>query len=466
MKKASKDSLYLSAESDKPWIQTLRRLSLDSIYLAIVLLIVYFSQTQHDIYDHIDKWVTAHGVNYHDLELLIFSTAVMLLIFTTRGTIDFYREVRKRREVERALREEYAKSQRYLDIAAVMIILIDAHQRIELINKKGLEILGYSEDEIIGKNWFETFIPEERHDELRMIFINMMSEQIEPYTSCECWINTKDKGHRLLILQNVIIRDTAGMIQGMLSSGQDVTERHEAELALATKSEELERSNIELEQFAYIASHDLQEPLRMILSFVDLLKLKMGDRLDDDVKEYMYYIVKSASWMQLLINDLLTYSRVTTRANPFEPVSLNDILTQATFNLKTAIDEKKAVISAKKLPDIMADKTQMIQVFQNLIGNAIKFCDKDHPEIELTSRSKDGFWRITVRDNGIGMDMKYAPRIFKVFERLHAKDAYPGTGIGLAVSKKIIERHSGSITVESVLGKGSKFILMLPKVKG
>lgn len=346
-----------------------------------------------------------------------------------------------------------------------MIILIDAHQRIELINKKGLEILGYSDDEITGKNWFEMFIPEDRRGELRMVFINMMSEQIEPYTSSECWIDTKDKGRRLLILQNVLVRDANGTIQGMLSSGQDVTERHEAEIALATKSEELERSNTELEQFAYIASHDLQEPLRMILSFVDLLKLKMGDRLDEDVKEYMYYIVKSASWMQQLINDLLTYSRVTTRANPFERVSLNDILTQATFNLKTTIDEKKAVITAKKLPDIMADKTHMIQVFQNLIGNAIKFCDKDHPEIDVTSRSKNGFWRIAVRDNGIGMDMKYAPRIFKVFERLHAKDAYPGTGIGLAVSKKIVERHGGTIIVESEPGKGSTFNLMLPKVK-
>lgn len=445
--------------------QDLRFLVRDSIILIIVFLTTYFFENRFHLFERVEDVFRGLGFEPHTVFFSMIILFLMLLVFTTLRTLAVRREVARRRDIEKALKMEHKRAQEYLDVAAVMIVFIDAHQRVQLLNKKGFEIVGYSEQEILGKNWFETCLSSAKRDEIRMAFINMMAEQIEPYTSFECWIRTKDKGQRLLVLQNALVRDSEGEIQGMLASGQDITERREAEIALALKSEELERSNRELEQFAYIASHDLQEPLRLILSFVDLLSLKIEDRLDEDTKEYMSYITKSASWMQRLINDLLTYSRVTTRASPFEQVSLNEILAQATFNLKTTIDDTKTVITDSALPEVMADKTQMIQVFQNLLGNAIKFCDKDHPEISVSAESRDDSWRISFKDNGIGIDMKYAPRIFKVFERLHPKETYPGTGIGLAICKKIVERHRGKIEMESELKKGSVFIVTLPKIK-
>ncbi len=452
-------------ERRKDLKRDLKFLARDSAILFVVLIASYMIEGRFHLFEQIEEWFRGFGFETHDL---FFSTIVlfwMLLLFTILRTLALRREVAHRRIIDKALTEEHKRAQEYLDVAAVMIVFIDAHQRVRLLNKKGFEILGYSEEQIIGKNWFETCIPDVKRENIRMAFINMMAEQIAPYTAFECWIRTKDKGQRLLVLQNALVRDSEGLIQGMLASGQDITEKREAEIALAVKSGELERSNAELEQFAYIASHDLQEPLRLILSFVDLMKLKIEDKLDEDTKEYMFYITKSATWMQKLINDLLKYSRVTTRANPFELVSLNEILTQATFNLKKTIEDTKAEITSEKLPEVTADKTQMIQVFQNLIGNAIKFCDKDHPEISVSSKPDDDMWRISFKDNGIGIDMKYAPRIFKVFERLHAKEEYAGTGIGLAVCKKIVERHSGKIEIESEPGQGSVFMITLPKIK-
>lgn len=231
---------------------------------------------------------------------------------------------------------------------------------------------------------------------------------------------------------------------------------------LEAQTEELERSNEELEQFAYIASHDLQEPLRMISSYTQLLAKRYKDQLDGDANEFINYAVDGANRMQVLINDLLSYSRVGTKGEDFSHVDLNSVLEAVKANLKGVIEETGAVIKYSKLPTVMADNSQMIQLFQNLIGNAVKFRREGvTPEIEITSKKEGNLFRFVVKDNGIGIDKKYLDRIFVIFQRLHTKEEFPGTGIGLAICKKIVERHGGEISVESAEGKGSDFTFTL-----
>jgi len=232
----------------------------------------------------------------------------------------------------------------------------------------------------------------------------------------------------------------------------------ERDRELEARTEELERSNEELEQFAYIASHDLQEPLRMISSYTQLLAKRYKDQLDNDANEFINYAVDGANRMQVLINDLLSYSRVGTKGEEFSHVDLNSVLEAVKANLKGVIEETGAVIKYSKLPTVMADNSQMIQLFQNLIGNAVKFRREGvTPEIEITSKKEGNLFRFVVKDNGIGIDKKYLDRIFVIFQRLHTKEEFPGTGIGLAICKKIVERHGGEISVESAEGKGSDF---------
>jgi signal transduction histidine kinase len=239
-------------------------------------------------------------------------------------------------------------------------------------------------------------------------------------------------------------------------------ERMRAEEAIKRYTKELERSNKELQQFAYVASHDLQEPLRMVSSFLQLLERRYGERLDKDGKDFIFYAVDGAKRMQALINDLLEYSRVGTRGKAFAEINLNKVVNQAKNNLRIAIKENNANIICGQLPNIHGDDTQLTQVFQNLLGNAIKFHGENCPEISISSERKNGVYVITVKDNGIGIDPQYSERIFLIFQRLHNREDYPGTGIGLAICKRIVERHGGSIWVDSKIGEGSAFHFSVP----
>ena len=238
--------------------------------------------------------------------------------------------------------------------------------------------------------------------------------------------------------------------------------RARAEKRLEHYAAELERSNKELEQFAYIASHDLQEPLRMVTSYLQLLERRYKDQLDESADDFIGYAVDGAARMQRLIQDLLTYSRVSTRAKPIEPTNCADVLNHALANLKLAVEESGAAVTFDDLPTVAADATQLIQVFQNLIGNAIKFCHKDPPRIHVSAKRKGSNWLFSVCDNGIGIAPEHTERIFLIFQRLHTREEYPGTGIGLAVCKKIVERHDGRIWVESQPGEGSTFYFTIP----
>jgi signal transduction histidine kinase len=245
----------------------------------------------------------------------------------------------------------------------------------------------------------------------------------------------------------------------------EVVERRRAEETLAGITIELQRSNAELEQFAYVASHDLQEPLRLITGYSQLLAKRYGGKLDDTASEYIDFAVDGAKRMQELITDLLIYSRVGTRGKPYGAADCELILATTLRSLTVAAEESSAKISHDPLPVVWGDAGQIGQLFQNLIGNSIKYRDTRVPEIHVSCQRKGDYWRFAVRDNGIGIDPCYADRVFVIFQRLHSKDEYPGTGIGLALCKKIIERHGGRIWLESQPGQGSIFYFTIPVVE-
>ncbi|MDQ2693668.1 MAG: ATP-binding protein [Chloroflexota bacterium] len=256
----------------------------------------------------------------------------------------------------------------------------------------------------------------------------------------------------------VVISPQDGLLYG---AARDVTQRRQTEEQLRQQADELERSNRELEQFAYVASHDLQEPLRIVSSYVQLLARRYKGKLDQDADEFINYAVEGASRMKTLINDLLAYSRVGTRGKELAPVQMEEVFERVSRNLKIALQESNATLTHDPLPVVLADSSQMIQLLQNLIGNAIKFRDTKPPRVHLGVRRQEEHWLFFVRDNGIGIDPEYRERIFIIFQRLHNQHEYPGTGIGLAICRKIVERHGGQIWVESASGDGATFYFTL-----
>ena len=258
-------------------------------------------------------------------------------------------------------------------------------------------------------------------------------------------------------LEIKVDRRTAELQESNRSLQMEAEERKKTESALSLQARELARSNIELEQFAYVASHDLQEPLRMVSSYVQLLAKRYKGKLDKSADEFIEFAADGAVRMKALIDDLLAYSRVTTKGKLPVPADCSVILEEALLNLKASIEESGAVITSDPLPTVTGDPLQLGQVFQNLLGNAIKFRGDSPPQIHVSAQRQELEWVFYVKDNGIGIEPQFYDRIFMVFQRLSARDAYPGTGIGLALCKKIIERHGGRIWVESEAGKGSTF---------
>jgi light-regulated signal transduction histidine kinase (bacteriophytochrome) len=252
------------------------------------------------------------------------------------------------------------------------------------------------------------------------------------------------------------IYNEQGSLIGIVGVSVDITERKRAE-------EELQRSNAELQQFAYVASHDLQEPLRMVSSYTQLLAECYQGQLDAQADKFIAFATEGATRMQQLLEDLLDYSRVSRRPQPFEPINCTTILKDVLTDLAVTMQESSAVVTADSLPTVLGDRTQLRQLLQNLISNAIKFRREEPPLVHIRAEPQEDFWLFTVRDNGIGIDPQFAERIFVLFQRLHSRQEYPGTGIGLAICKKIVERHAGRIWVESHLGEGSTFYFTLPR---
>ncbi len=247
---------------------------------------------------------------------------------------------------------------------------------------------------------------------------------------------------------------------------RDVTQQKRAQQELARKVEELARSNAELEQFAYVASHDLQEPLRMVASYTQLLARRYKGKLDANADEFIGFAVGGATRMQQLIQDLLSYSHVTTKGQSFQLIDAKTACDNALENLQTLIKDSNAVVNVGPLPAVLADASQLMQLFQNLIGNAVKYGNERTPEIHVAAKPKGDQWVFSVQDNGIGIAPQYSERIFQMFQRLHTAKEYSGTGIGLAICRKIVERHGGKIWVEAQPGKGSTFVFTIPREEG
>ncbi len=321
------------------------------------------------------------------------------------------------------------------------------------------KVFGYSSSEAVGKP-MQLLVPPERADEEPDILARVeRGESVEHFETVR--VRKDGKGIDVSVTISPI-RDSSGAIIGVSKVARDISERKRAEQRLADKVEELARSNRELEQFAYAASHDLQEPLRMVASYTQLLAERYRGKLDENADKFLGYAREGALRMQVLIRDLLAFSRVVQAGVPRKNVDCDVALEEALQSLTAAIEESGVVVTYATLPHVWADQTQIEQVFQNLIGNAIKFHDGAPPKCAVSVEKSGRNWLFSVSDNGIGIAPEYAKNIFVVFQRLHARTEYPGNGIGLAICKKIIEHYGGTIWVESQVGQGSTFKFTLP----
>lgn len=359
-----------------------------------------------------------------------------------------------RRQLAHRRRSE-AERDRFFQLSYDLMCVSDAGGRLLRVNGSWERVLGYPCDELVGRE-FLTMIHPEDIAATREAMVSLAGGI--PVVGFENRYRTADGETRWMQWSAASV-PAEGMNYAV---ARDVTERRRLDAELEQRSQELARSNRELQQFAYVASHDLQEPLRMVASYVELLARRYKGKLDADADEFIAFAADGARRMQALIRDLLAFSRVEARGKPLVSIDANLACDMAIANLQAAIEAADARVTRDELPEVLADETQLTQLFQNLIGNAIKFRRDDQPpSIHVGVEQADGGWQFTVRDNGIGIDPTYGERIFLMFQRLHGRDRYDGTGIGLAICQRIVERHGGRIWVESAPGEGSAFSFTL-----
>jgi PAS domain S-box-containing protein len=367
------------------------------------------------------------------------------------------RDISVRRAADQLLVQMEGRYRGLLEAAPDAMVVVNQEGQIVLLNVQAEKQFGYSRDGLLGQK-VTNIIPEgfaERlvADALRSTE-DALAQQIG--TGIELSARRKDGSEFPIELMLSPLESAEGLL--VTAAIRDISVRRQAEADLLGKVEELNRSNEELGQFAYIASHDLQEPLRMVASYTQLLSRRYKGKLDADADEFIAYAVDGAARMQRLIQDLLSYSRDGTKQNDLTDISSELALQKALSNLRGTIEESHAVVTHDPLPDVQADETQLIQLFQNLVGNGIKYHNSTDPKVHIcAARNSDQKWIFSVKDNGLGIDSKYFERIFGMFQRLHKREEFAGTGIGLAICKKIVERHGGSIAVESQPGQGSTF---------
>ena len=375
-----------------------------------------------------------------------------------KGFSKIARDISESKKAEEELRSVNNFLNSVLENIPNMIFVKDAKDlRFVRFNKAGETLLGHSKEDLLGKNDYD-FFPKEQADFFTQNDHAVLN-QSDIIDIPEEPIDTK-RGPRWLHTKKIPIFDRSGKPVYLLGISEDITEMRSAKLELEYRTKELERSNAELEQFAYVASHDLQEPLRTISSYVQLLASRYKDKLDEDANEFIDFAVDGSKRMRQLINSLLEYSRVN-RSKPFEWVDINDVIKEIKVDIKDQIKDSGAVIKYNNMPKIYGDYVLLGQLFQNLIGNAIKFRRDNSPEIHISSERKNGSYVFAVKDNGIGIPKEYNEKIFIIFQRLNNREKYPGTGIGLSICKKIVEKHGGTIWVESEPGKGSSFFFTL-----
>ncbi len=383
-------------------------------------------------------------------------------------------DVTDRKYVEQSLRTSEARYRNIVEAVPVGIILTGEHGTITYYSAQARAMFGLEDDQAaLGTNYRAWLAPGQQCPDR----IDTGGDPgVIPRT--EVRLLRADHSEYWAEVTAVILDEgfvLSGHRRGSIIVVQDISDRKQANEALARYAAELERSNLELEQFAYVASHDLQEPLRMVASYVQLLAKDYAGKLDADADEYIAFAVDGAKRMQRLIDDLLAFSRVGTRGQQFQPIDCGQVLQDVLQGLRLAIEDAGAAVTHGELPTVMADRGQLYQLLQNLIANALKFRADAPPHIQVNATWHAGGdsaggrgadenpnWVFAVTDNGIGIDPQYADRIFVIFQRLHSRAQYSGTGIGLAICKKIVERHGGRIWVESTLGHGATFYFRLP----
>jgi PAS domain S-box-containing protein len=350
-----------------------------------------------------------------------------------------------------------------LDLPLGVILLVDERQVVTFSNHAIERFLGYQPKEVIGRPLTELFIASSRPG---------LNHLVQNHTPGDPVASGEFRGLRkdgsVIPLQVVVQSAVVAGMQGEKLTGvylRDFAEREKLVEALAGRAAELARSNRELEQFSYIASHDLQEPLRMVGSYTQLLEQRYAAQLDDDAREFLRFAQEGAARMRELIDALLAYSRIDTRGQAFTRVPTSQVLTLTLANLRETIAQAHAEVTVTgTMPEIDGDPIQLGQVFQNLIGNAIKFHGEKPPHIWVKAERKGPDWLFSIRDDGIGIAPEYQERVFVIFQRLHSREEYAGTGIGLSVVKKVVERHGGKIWIEStgVPGEGTTFFFTVP----
>jgi two-component system sensor kinase FixL len=394
--------------------------------------------------------------------LLIFS---VLLAASVAGSLLISRwidsEIVQRKQAEEALRRERDRAQVYLDVAEVMLLALNERGQITLINRKGSHILGYAEQELLGRDWFETCLPPAVRPNAQRIFRLLMSGQVESAKYTENPVRTRSGEERVLAWHNTILRDETGRIRATLSSGEDITERKEGEKEQTQLLQKLSEINQELKEFAYVVSHDLKAPLRAIRTLADWLVTDYQDKLDAQGKENLQLLSSRVDRMQNLIDGVLQYSRVGRTEEGTKPVDLGRVVPEIIADL--AAPAHIAIRIESDLPTVDADPTRITQVFQNLLSNAIKYMDKPQGNISVGCTEEGDFWRFRVSDNGPGVAQKDFERIFKLFQTLTRRDDSESTGVGLTITKKIVELYGGKIWVESEVGRGSTFLFTFPK---
>jgi PAS domain S-box-containing protein len=372
------------------------------------------------------------------------------------------RDISERRKAEEALRESEGRLRAIVETAVDGIITIDERGTVTSFNPAATRIFGYAPDEVIGRN-VKTLMPEPYRGEHDGYMRNYVTTGVKKIIGIGREVVGLRKDGTTFPMDLGVSETVLGDRRIFTGIVRDVTERKRSEDALAKQAEALARSNVELERFAYVASHDLQEPMRTVRSFAQLLQRRYGRELTGDAVEFFRYVTEGVARMQALINDLLAYSRVTSQGGAFGLADCNEILRMVVESLQATIQSHGAAVTADQLPTVLGDATQLGQVFQNLIANAIKFHGKESPRIRVGAEERPGEWAFSISDNGIGIAPEYFERIFIIFQRLHTIEEYGGTGIGLAVCKKIVERHGGRIWVESKVGEGSTFHFTIPK---
>lgn len=378
------------------------------------------------------------------------------------GTFGISRDITDRKRAENKLRSISKRLMLATRAASIGIWDLDPVNNRLIWDEEMYRIFRITRDQFSGTYgaWEATIHPDDlaREDsKIQDVFRGM------GHYDSEFRIIWPDKSIRHIKANALVVRDLAGRPQRMIGTSRDVTDQRRAEDELRKTVDELARSNAELERFAYVASHDLQEPLRAVTGCMQLLQKTQGGKLGSGADELIRHAVEGAARMRTLIGDLLAFSRVGTGGKPFEATDCDDALDLAIANLDVTLTENHAIVTRDPLPTITADPTQLPQLFQNLIGNAVKFHSDRQPQIHIGAEWQDGIWLFSVEDNGIGIEPQYRERIFVIFQRLHTRAEYSGTGVGLAICRRIVERHGGKIWVESQPGQGTTFYFTLPE---